>query len=43
MDYIPTEVLSGNNLIQSDTFYSSMNFMNDHVHSLLGYAEKLFY
>jgi hypothetical protein len=29
-DYIPTEVLSGNNLIQSDTFYSSMNFMNDH-------------
>jgi len=42
-DYVPTEILSGNNLIQSDTFYSSMNFMNDHVHSfLLGYAEKLF-
>jgi hypothetical protein len=31
-DYIPTEVLSGNNLIQSDTFLPSMNFMN-HVHS----------
>jgi uncharacterized protein YggT (Ycf19 family) len=42
-DYIPTEILSGNNLIQSDTFYSSINFMNDHVHSfLLSSAEKLF-
>jgi hypothetical protein len=34
-DYVPTEILSENNLIQSDTLYTSINFLNDHFHRFL--------
>jgi hypothetical protein len=40
---IPTELLSTNNLFQTDTFFTNLNDMNEHVQNFVQiYVEKFF-
>ena len=42
-DSISTEMLSANNLVQTDGLLNNLNFLNEHVQNfIIPYVEKLF-